>query len=58
MNTRPRFHRSAVIGTASLLTALLLLAGCGQKGPLYLPEDDNPSAQEAEQEPAGDNADE
>lgn len=33
--------------TAGLLTALLFLAGCGQKGPLYLPEDDNPPAEEA-----------
>lgn len=29
---------------AGLLAALLLLAGCGQKGPLYLPESDDSSA--------------
>ncbi|NQD96250.1 lipoprotein [Pseudomonas sp. CrR25] len=38
-----------------LLTALIalvavtsLLAGCGQKGPLYLPEDNQPAATQAE----------
>ncbi|MDQ2076856.1 lipoprotein [Marinimicrobium sp. ABcell2] len=32
---------------AGLLAALLLVAGCGQKGPLYLPDNDDSSAQEA-----------
>ena len=26
--------------TLALLAAVCLLAGCGQKGPLYLPDDD------------------
>lgn len=30
---------------AGLLAALLLLAGCGQKGPLYLPENDDSSTE-------------
>lgn len=30
-----------------LFTGLLLLGGCGQKGPLYLPEQ-NPQAQQAQ----------
>ena len=28
-----------------VLTGLLLLAGCGQKGPLYIPKDDANPAQ-------------
>lgn len=35
---------------AGLLAALLLLAGCGQKGPLYLPEDDQSGNQETDAE--------
>lgn len=31
---------------AALLAGLMLLAGCGQKGPLYLPEkEDSPEAE-------------
>ncbi|MCD1650615.1 MAG: lipoprotein [Halomonas sp.] len=39
--------RSAIILSA-LLMAALLLVGCGQKGPLYLPDDTNDSATEQE----------
>lgn len=34
---------AAFAGVALLLLALV---GCGQKGPLYLPEDDKPPAEE------------
>ncbi|EHK61187.1 lipoprotein [Halomonas sp. M1] len=39
--------RQAFTLSAVLLTALLLV-GCGQKGPLYLPDDTNDSAAEQE----------
>lgn len=32
------------VTTISLLLSVLLLISCGQKGPLYLPQDDNPAA--------------
>jgi predicted small lipoprotein YifL len=31
---------------AAIMAAGLLLSGCGQKGPLFLPEDDNPDQQQ------------
>ncbi|MDZ7748208.1 MAG: lipoprotein [Halofilum sp. (in: g-proteobacteria)] len=31
---------------SATLVALLLLAGCGQKGPLYRPGDEAPAAQD------------
>lgn len=42
----PRLMSRALAG----LVASLLIAGCGQKGPLYLPEVDSPEAPAAEQE--------
>ena len=42
--------------TGALLVALLLAAGCGQKGPLFLPEDNDAVATDAE--PATDAAEE
>ncbi|WP_404376250.1 lipoprotein [Vreelandella aquamarina] len=33
---------------SALLLAALLLTGCGQKGPLYLPDDTSDSAAEQE----------
>ncbi|MFY9513605.1 MAG: lipoprotein [Rubrivivax sp.] len=41
MQTKP--FRSSVVPAAATLMALVLLAGCGQKGPLTLP----PSSQSA-----------
>ncbi len=35
--------------TAAVLTLALALAGCGQKGPLYLPQPDAPASEEAAQ---------
>ncbi|MGM0615327.1 MAG: LPS translocon maturation chaperone LptM [Pseudomonadota bacterium] len=42
----PRFIGVALAG----LLASLLIAGCGQKGPLHLPEADSTEAPAAEQE--------
>ncbi|RRQ23511.1 hypothetical protein D5687_07120 [Guyparkeria sp. SCN-R1] len=39
---------------AGLLLATLLLAGCGQKGPLYLPEDKPAAATDDDTAPAAD----
>jgi len=36
------------ITLSALLLAALLLVGCGQKGPLYLPDDTSDSAVEQE----------
>ena len=44
--------RSAIILSA-LLMAALLLVGCGQKGPLYLPDDTNDSATEQAEKRVG-----
>ncbi len=37
---------------AGLLLATLLLAGCGQKGPLYLPEDEPATSATGDTAPA------
>lgn len=44
--------------TGALLVALLLAAGCGQKGPLFLPEDNDAAAVATDAEPATDAAEE
>lgn len=49
MQSRRRF-----VGAAVLLAGLMLLAGCGQKGPLYLPEEEATSEDRA---PAAQNQD-
>lgn len=36
---------SSSITTVSLLLCTLLLVGCGQKGPLYLPQNDSTAAE-------------
>ena len=36
------------------LLALCLLGGCGQTGPLYLPEETEPPRERGEQNPSGD----
>ncbi|WP_339337858.1 lipoprotein [uncultured Oceanicoccus sp.] len=33
--------KNAILIKAALLTSLLMLTACGQKGPLYLPQDPN-----------------
>ena len=38
-----------IVLPAALLTGLMLLSGCGQKGPLYLPQDPSNNAPMAEQ---------
>ncbi len=42
----PKNHRLAHWLLASLFVGFLLISGCGQKGPLYLPDD----AQQQEKE--------
>lgn len=38
-----------------LLLSCLGVAGCGQKGPLYLPQQDSPNQEEPAEEGASDN---
>ena len=40
--------KRSAITLSALLMAALLLVDCGQKGPLYLPDDTNDSAAEQE----------
>lgn len=39
-------HRSTPRSLAVLFSLLMLLAGCGQKGPLYLPDETGQSGSE------------
>lgn len=43
---------------ALVLALLLLLAACGQKGPLFLPDDEAAAVPAAETAPASDDVDE
>ncbi len=43
----PKHHRLARWLLAALFTASLLIAGCGQKGPLYLPDNNQQQEEEA-----------
>lgn len=43
-----RYSRLRARLCAATMTALLLLAGCGQKGPLYLPDDESAPAEASE----------
>ncbi len=42
----PQNQRLARWLLASLITAVLLISGCGQKGPLYLPDENQQQEEE------------
>lgn len=50
MNRPLQVHRTRLILACFCATLLMMLAACGQKGPLYLPEDTEQGAARAEQE--------
>ena len=41
-----RMSGASVLNSIALLSSLLLLTACGQKGPLYLPQDTNVMAED------------
>ena len=43
---------AAALSRTALLSCLLILTACGQKGPLYLPQDPNAMPEEVISEPA------
>jgi len=50
-------HPTHRIVGAALLAGLLLLAGCGQKGPLYLPDEQEPQARNDQEQDDQEDAD-
>lgn len=46
------------LGIVALLVMLLVIAGCGQKGPLYLPDDDEAAERYDPQGASDDDTDE
>jgi predicted small lipoprotein YifL len=54
MNGKHDRHRGAPGLFAGILAASMLIAGCGQRGPLYLPQPPEPPRQAAPTPPAPD----
>ncbi|XKH60128.1 lipoprotein [Halomonas sediminis] len=40
------------VSSLAIIAVAILLAGCGQKGPLYLPSPEQPSPEQSEQAPS------
>ena len=49
MNRPLQVHRTRLILACFCATLLMMIAACGQRGPLYLPEDTESGAARAEQ---------